>query len=98
MNQSALNLLGCPRQRLLGQPVETFFDCRLDDLLGRASPQPSASWPLRTREGRTLYAMLRGAPRAIPQGLAVPRQRSRRLPRPACAWATPSWPPISAGR
>ena len=72
VNQSALNLLGCPRQRLLGQPVETFFDCRLDDLLGRASPQPSASWPLRTREGRTLYAMLRGAPRAIPQGLAVP--------------------------
>ncbi|HCI1954121.1 sigma-54-dependent transcriptional regulator EatR, partial [Pseudomonas aeruginosa] len=70
VNQSALNLLGCPRQRLLGQPVETFFDCRLDDLLGRASPQPSASWPLRTREGRTLYAMLRGAPRAIPQGLA----------------------------
>ncbi|MEB5207414.1 sigma-54-dependent transcriptional regulator EatR [Pseudomonas aeruginosa] len=72
VNQSALNLLGCPRQRLLGQPVETFFDCRLDDLLGRASPQPSASWPLRTREGRTLYAMLRGAPRAIPQALAVP--------------------------
>ncbi|MCO3992756.1 sigma-54-dependent Fis family transcriptional regulator [Pseudomonas aeruginosa] len=72
VNQSALNLLGCPRQRLLGQPVETFFDCRLDDLLGRASQQPSASWPLRTREGRTLYAMLRGAPRAIPQALVVP--------------------------
>jgi sigma-54 dependent transcriptional regulator, acetoin dehydrogenase operon transcriptional activator AcoR len=32
-------------------------------LLGRASPQPSASWPLRTRNGRALFAMLRGVPR-----------------------------------
>jgi sigma-54 dependent transcriptional regulator, acetoin dehydrogenase operon transcriptional activator AcoR len=63
VNQSAMNLLGLTRSALLGQPLESFFDCRLDDLLVRASPQPSASWPLRTRNGRALFAMLRGVPR-----------------------------------
>jgi transcriptional regulator of acetoin/glycerol metabolism len=66
-NQSALNLLGHVRGGLLGKPVETFFDCSLDDLLGRASTLASASWPLRTRDGRSLFATLRGQPRAIPQ-------------------------------
>ncbi|MBU3058243.1 sigma-54-dependent Fis family transcriptional regulator [Pseudomonas indica] len=65
-NQSALNLLGGAREQLLGQPLEAFFDCRLDDLLGRASPQPAASWPLRTRQGRLLFASLRGQPRSLP--------------------------------
>jgi len=69
VNQSAINLLGSARERLLGQPVEAFFDCRLDDLLGRASPQPSASWPLRSRTGRALFAMLRGQPRGLPSPL-----------------------------
>ena len=56
VNQSALNLLGCPRQRLLGQPVETFFDCRLDDL--RAIPQalavPTAAKPAPAATGLCL--------------------------------------------
>ncbi|MGH8352511.1 MAG: sigma-54-dependent Fis family transcriptional regulator [Pseudomonas sp.] len=67
VNQSAINLLGGARERLLGQPLEAFFDCRLDELLGRASPQPSASWPLRTRTGRALFAMLRGQPLGLPR-------------------------------
>ncbi|UVJ43474.1 sigma-54-dependent Fis family transcriptional regulator [Pseudomonas sp. LS1212] len=67
VNQSALNLLGHIRGGLLGKPVETFFDCSLDELLGRASTLASASWPLRTRDGRPLFATLRGQPRVIPQ-------------------------------
>jgi len=66
VNQSALNLLGHGRCGLLGQPVEAFFDCSLDELLGRASVNASASWPLRTRDGRSLFALLRGQPRSIP--------------------------------
>ena len=66
VNQSALNLLGHIRGGLLGKPVEAFFDCSLDDLLGRASVNASASWPLRTRDGRSLFAVLRGQPRSIP--------------------------------
>jgi len=70
VNQSALNLLGQGRSGLLGQPVEAFFDCSLDELLGRASAQASASWPLRTRDGRALFAVLRGQPRSVPKVLA----------------------------
>ncbi|MET1068445.1 MAG: sigma-54-dependent Fis family transcriptional regulator [Pseudomonas prosekii] len=66
VNQSALNLLGHVRGGLLGKPVEAFFDCALDQLLGRASANASASWPLRTRDGRNLFAVLRGQPRSIP--------------------------------
>ncbi len=66
VNQSALNLLGHIRGGLLGKPVEAFFDCSLDELLGRASVSASASWPLRTRDGRSLFAVLRGQPRSIP--------------------------------
>ncbi|WP_248806381.1 sigma-54-dependent Fis family transcriptional regulator [Pseudomonas sp. MWU13-2100] len=69
VNQSALNLLGQGRSGLLGQPVEVFFDCSLDELLGRASAQASASWPLRTRDGRALFAVLRGQPRSVPKVL-----------------------------
>ncbi|WP_460140849.1 sigma-54-dependent Fis family transcriptional regulator [Pseudomonas sp. S2_E01] len=64
VNQSALNLLGHGRGSMLGQPVEAFFDCALDELLGRASVNASASWPLRTRDGRSLFALLRGQPRS----------------------------------
>ncbi|PTT05565.1 sigma-54-dependent Fis family transcriptional regulator, partial [Pseudomonas sp. HMWF006] len=63
VNQSALNLLGHIRGGLLGKPVEAFFDCSLDELLGRASANASASWPLRTRDGRYLFALLRGESR-----------------------------------
>lgn len=66
VNQSALNLLGHVRGGLLGKPVEAFFDCSLDELLGRASVNANASWPLRTRDGRGLFAVLRGQPRSIP--------------------------------
>ncbi|EXF91463.1 Fis family transcriptional regulator [Pseudomonas fluorescens HK44] len=66
VNQSALNLLGHIRGGLLGQPVEAFFDCSLDELLARASVNASASWPLRTRDGRVLFALLRGQPRSVP--------------------------------
>lgn len=71
VNQSALNLLGLGRGGLLGQPVDVLFDCSLDELLGRASVQASASWPLRTRDGRRLFALLRGQPRSVPQAVPV---------------------------
>lgn len=72
VNQSALNLLGHIRGGLLGQPVEAFFDCSLDELLGRASVNASASWPLRTRDGRVLFALLRGQPRSVPTPVLQP--------------------------
>lgn len=67
VNQSALNLLGANRGGLLGKPVEQFFDCALDELLGRATAAASTSWPLRTRDGRGLFASLRRQARAVPQ-------------------------------
>ena len=72
VNQSALNLLGQMRGGLLGQPVEALFECTLDQLLGRASANATASWPLRTRDGRHLFAALRGQPRSVP--VPVPSQ------------------------
>lgn len=73
VNQSALNLLGQLRGGLVGQPVEAFFDCSLDQLLGRASANATASWPLRTREGRPLFAALRGQPRSVPAPIIKPQ-------------------------
>ncbi|OAE13504.1 sigma-54-dependent Fis family transcriptional regulator [Pseudomonas simiae] len=78
VNQSALNLLGQMRGGLLGQPVETFFECSLDQLLGRASANATASWPLRTRDGRSLFAALRGQPRSVPPRMVTPE--TPRLP------------------
>ncbi|BDB22163.1 sigma-54-dependent Fis family transcriptional regulator [Pseudomonas sp. CYM-20-01] len=72
VNQSALNLLGQRRDGLLGQPVEAFFDCSLDQLLGRASANATASWPLRTRDGRHLFAALRGQARSASAPIAQP--------------------------
>ena len=71
VNQSAINLLGLSRRQLLGRTLVEVFDCRLDDLLGRASAQPSASWPLYTQRGQLLFAMLRGQPRRSTQALAA---------------------------
>ncbi|MDP2747355.1 sigma-54-dependent Fis family transcriptional regulator [Pseudomonas sp.] len=71
VNQSAINLLGLSRRQLLGRTLLEVFDCRLDDLLGRASAQPSASWPLYTQRGQLLFAMLRGQPRRSTQALAA---------------------------
>lgn len=73
VNQSALNLLGQLRGGLEGQPVEAFFDCSLDQLLGRASANATASWPLRTRDGRLLFAALRGQPRSVPVPIIKPQ-------------------------
>lgn len=72
VNQSALNLLGQGRSSLQGQPVEAFFDCSLDQLLGRASTHATASWPLRTRDGRQLFAALRGQPRSVTAAIVKP--------------------------
>ncbi|MBK3507774.1 sigma-54-dependent Fis family transcriptional regulator [Pseudomonas sp. MF6747] len=73
VNQSALNLLAQVRGGLLGQPVEAFFECSLDQLLGRASANATASWPLRTRDGRHLFAALRGQARSVPAPQAKPQ-------------------------
>ncbi|MGB3127343.1 MAG: sigma-54-dependent Fis family transcriptional regulator [Pseudomonas sp.] len=78
VNQSALNLLGQARDGLLGLPVEAFFDCSLDQLLGRASANATASWPLRTRDGRPLFAALRGQQRSLAAPVAKPE--APRLP------------------
>ncbi|MCP2050818.1 UNVERIFIED_ORG: transcriptional regulator of acetoin/glycerol metabolism [Pseudomonas fluorescens] len=78
LNQSALNLLGQARGGLLGQPVEAFFECSLDQLLGRASTHVIASWPLCTRDGRQLFAALRGQPRSVPPATVKPE--APRLP------------------
>ena len=66
VNQSGLNLLGQTRRGLLGQAVDSVFDCSADELFARANVQATASWPLRSRDGRLLFAALRGQPRAIP--------------------------------
>jgi transcriptional regulator of acetoin/glycerol metabolism len=80
VNQSALNLLGQVRDGLLGLPVETFFECSLDQLLGRASANATASWPLRTRDGRHLFAALRGQARSQPAPFVKPEPERPRLP------------------
>ncbi|ATP48366.1 sigma-54-dependent Fis family transcriptional regulator [Pseudomonas putida] len=62
-NQSALNLLGTVRGGVLGQPVERFFACSHDELFSRAVPGGSTVWPLQTRDGRQVFASLRGQAR-----------------------------------
>ena len=71
VNQSALNLLGHVRGGLVGQLIDQVFDCPRDELFARASPQASASWPLCTRDGRYLFAALRGLARAQPAPVSV---------------------------
>ncbi|MQG93189.1 sigma-54-dependent Fis family transcriptional regulator [Pseudomonas sp. MN1F] len=76
-NQSALNLLGTLRGGVLGKPLEMFFACSHDELFGRATPGGSTVWPLRTRDGRQVFASLRGQARAplwtVPASLPQPR-------------------------
>lgn len=81
LNQSAINLLGLGRSRLLGQSVERFFDCSLDQLLSRASTEALACWGLRSRDGRGFHASLRG-PAAI---VAAPYAPLLAKPAPAAA-------------
>ena len=77
VNQSALNLLGHVRSRLLGQWVESVFDCPRDELFSRATTQATTSWPLFTRDGRQLFAALRGQPRHAPAPVAVQTEPER---------------------
>ena len=77
VNQSALNLLGHVRSRLLGQWVESVFDCSRDELFSRATTQATTSWPLFTRDGRQLFAALRGQPRHAPAPVAVQTEPER---------------------
>ena len=79
VNQSALNLLGHERGGLLGLTVDSLFDCPRDELFARASTQASTNWPLRTRDGRRLYAAVRGQPRSVP--CAVKPQAEAVVPR-----------------
>ncbi|WP_295488654.1 sigma-54-dependent Fis family transcriptional regulator [uncultured Pseudomonas sp.] len=72
VNQGALNLLGSRRDGLLGIPVERFFACSHDELFSRASPQGSTAWPLRTHDGRQVFASLRGRARVPVYPLARP--------------------------
>jgi transcriptional regulator of acetoin/glycerol metabolism len=72
LNQSALNMLSLARADLIGQPVEALFDCSLDELLSRASPDAAASWPLRTRDGRGFFAVLRGQAQPVLKGVCAP--------------------------
>ncbi len=67
LNQSALNLLSLGRDDLIGRPVEAFFDCSLDELISRASVDAVAGWPLRTRDGRGFFALVRGVVREHPR-------------------------------
>ena len=63
-NQSALNLLGTIRGGVLGKPLDRFIACSHDELFSRATPQGSSAWPLYTRDGRQVFASLRGQARA----------------------------------
>jgi transcriptional regulator of acetoin/glycerol metabolism len=75
-NQSALNLLGTVRGGVLGKPVERFFACSHDELFSRAVPGGSTVWPLHTRDGRQVFASLRGQARtpvwSVPRGQPRP--------------------------
>jgi transcriptional regulator of acetoin/glycerol metabolism len=72
LNQSALNLLSLARTDLIGQSVESLFDCSLDELMSRAAPDATASWPLRTRDGRGFFAVLRGQSRPELKAFSTP--------------------------
>ena len=84
VNQSALNLLGHMRDSLLGLSVDTVFDCPRDELFSRATPQAGTSWPLRTRDGRRLFAALRGQPRHVPAPVVVQAEPTRARPSGIC--------------
>jgi transcriptional regulator of acetoin/glycerol metabolism len=88
LNQSAINLLGLGRSHMLGQSVERYFDCSLDQLLSRASAEALACWALRTHDGRGFFASLRApaatAPAAYTPILAKPALVPVRAPIGIC--------------
>ncbi|MNG98868.1 Acetoin catabolism regulatory protein [compost metagenome] len=77
-NQSALNLLGSIRGGVLGKPVDRFFACSHDELFSRATPNGSTAWPLQTRDGRQVFASLRGQAHkpmwSVPASMPVPER------------------------
>ncbi|QLF93096.1 sigma-54-dependent Fis family transcriptional regulator [Pseudomonas sp. ABC1] len=60
VNQAGLNLLGHTRSVLLGKALEEVFDCALDEIMGRGRLDARTSWPLHTRSGQLLFAVVRG--------------------------------------
>ncbi|MFF7709835.1 sigma 54-interacting transcriptional regulator [Pseudomonas sp. NPDC007930] len=84
INPGGLNLLHLSREAVHGLNVETLFDCRLSELLGRASDQSLARWPLRRQGGHLLYACVRGAA-PLARRLASP------APAPSAPAAASAW-------
>lgn len=82
LNQSALNLLSLGRGDLVGQPVQALFDCSLDELMSRATVDAAASWPLRTRDGRGFFALVRGVAREQSRQVAKVAPLEKVLPAP----------------
>ncbi|MFV3382759.1 MULTISPECIES: sigma-54-dependent Fis family transcriptional regulator [Pseudomonas] len=78
VNQSALNLLGTIRAGMLGKPVGMFFACGHDELFSRATPQGTTAWPLYTRDGRQVFASLRGQARASTWAVPASLPEARR--------------------
>ncbi|WP_054913726.1 sigma-54-dependent Fis family transcriptional regulator [Pseudomonas sp. NBRC 111127] len=89
-NQSALNLLGSVRSGVLGQPLERFFACSHDELFGRATPGGSTAWPLRTLDGRQVFASLRGQARAPVWSVPVAQPRPARVAEPLVCLLDPA--------
>nr|WP_314616454.1 sigma-54-dependent Fis family transcriptional regulator [uncultured Pseudomonas sp.] len=79
-NQSALNLLGSIRGGVLGKPLERFFAVDHEQLFSRATPDGSTAWPLHTRDGRQVFASVRGQPRtplwSVPASLVQRRPQA----------------------
>ncbi|WP_449430039.1 sigma-54-dependent Fis family transcriptional regulator [Pseudomonas putida] len=80
-NQGALNLLGHIRGGVLGKRMEQFFACSHDQLFSRAMPSASTAWPLYTRDGRQVFASLRGQASAplwsVPANLPQARREAQ---------------------
>ncbi|WP_109513676.1 sigma-54-dependent Fis family transcriptional regulator [Pseudomonas ovata] len=80
VNPMALELLGLSRERLAGQSLTTLVALPLEQIVERASPQPSLCWPLRLADGRLLHAQLRAPQTSIPViARALPRPRDERV-------------------
>ncbi|KTT38948.1 Fis family transcriptional regulator [Pseudomonas oryzihabitans] len=72
-NETALMLLGLARAAVVGQAMTDLFELRLDDLLERARPQPSACWALRGRQGQGFHGLVRGPQVRPVSPVAVPK-------------------------
>lgn len=93
-NQSALNRFRTTREQLICTRIDNWFDLSFERMLEHARPRPPACWPLRTRTGERLLALLRApvrvrAARAAAfasesaRGTAVEASATAGLPAPA---------------